>query len=61
MLEYVNKVQLLQSLKVKSAAQNAVYNEGAEAEKLYIKEIYVDEGPTLKDLLQEPKVVEQEF
>ena len=33
---------------VKSAAQNAIYNSGAEAEKLYIKEIYVDEGPTLK-------------
>ena len=49
MLEYVNKSATPAIIKVvKSAAQNAVYNEGAEAEKLYIKEIYVDEGPTLK-------------
>ena len=49
MLEYVNKSATPVIIKViKSAAQNAVYNEGAEAEKLYIKEIYVDEGTTLK-------------
>ena len=49
MLEYVSKSATPSIIKVvKSAAQNAVYNEGAEAEKLYIKEIYVDEGTTLK-------------
>lgn len=48
-LEYVNKSATPAIIKVvKSAAQNAVYNEGADAENLYIKEIYVDEGPTLK-------------
>lgn len=48
-LEYVNKSATPAIIKVvKSAAQNAVYNETAEAENLYIKEIYVDEGPTLK-------------
>ncbi len=48
-LEFVNKKATPAVMKVvKSAAQNAVYNEGAEEEKLYIKEIYVDEGPTLK-------------
>lgn len=47
-LEYVNKSATPAIIKVvKSAAQNAVFNEGAE-DKLYIKEIYVDEGPTLK-------------
>ena len=33
---------------VKSAAQNAVYNNDADAEKLYVKAIFVDEGPILK-------------
>ena len=48
-LEYVNKSATPAIIKVvKSAAQNAVFNEGAEEDKLYIKEIYVDEGPTLK-------------
>jgi large subunit ribosomal protein L22 len=48
-LEYVNKSATPAIIKVvKSAAQNAVYNENVDAEKLYIKEIYVDEGPTLK-------------
>lgn len=48
-LEYVNKSATPAIIKVvKSAAQNVVENEGAEAEKLYIKEIYVDDGPTLK-------------
>lgn len=48
-LEYMNKSATPAIIKVvKSAAQNAVYNESVEAENLYIKEIYVDEGPTLK-------------
>ncbi|MFV0395233.1 MAG: 50S ribosomal protein L22 [Coprobacillaceae bacterium] len=48
-LEYVNKSATPAIIKVvKSAAQNAVFNDSAEAENLYIKEIYVDEGPTLK-------------
>lgn len=48
-LEYTNKSAAPAIIKVvKSAAQNAVYNEGAEAENLYIKTIYVDEAPTLK-------------
>lgn len=48
-LEYVNKSATPAIIKVvKSAAQNAVYNDSVEAENLYIKEIYVDEGPTLK-------------
>ena len=48
-LEYVNKSATPAIIKVvKSAAQNAVYNETAEAENLYIKEIYVDAGPILK-------------
>ena len=48
-LEFVNKSATPAIIKVvKSAAQNAVFNEGAEEDKLYIKEIYVDEGPTLK-------------
>ena len=42
-LEYVNKSATPAIIKVvKSAAQNAVFNEGAE------EDIYVDEGPTLK-------------
>ena len=48
-LEYTNKSATPAIIKVvKSAAQNAVFNEGAEEEKLFIKEIYVDEGPILK-------------
>lgn len=48
-LEYVNKSATPAIIKVvKSAASNAVYNEGAEEENLYIKEIFVDEGPTIK-------------
>ena len=48
-LEFVNKKATPAIIKViKSAAQNAVYNDDADEEKLYIKEIYVDEGPTLK-------------
>ena len=48
-LEYVNKSATPAIIKViKSAAQNVVFNDGADEEKLYIKEIYVDEGPTLK-------------
>ena len=42
-LEYVNKSATPAIIKVvKSAAQNAVFNEGAEEDK------FVDEGPTLK-------------
>lgn len=48
-LEYANKAASPALSKViKSAAQNAVHNNGAEAENLYIKELYIDEGPTLK-------------
>ena len=48
-LEYTNKAASPAIMKVvKSAAQNAVYNNDADAEKLYIKAIFVDEGPTLK-------------
>jgi len=48
-LEYTNKSATPAIIKVvKSAAANAVNNENAEEDKLYIKEIYVDEGPTLK-------------
>ena len=48
-LEYVNKSATPAIIKVvKSAAANAVNNENADEDKLYIKEIFVDEGPTLK-------------
>lgn len=48
-LEYTNKSATPAIIKVvKSAAANAVNNEGADETKLYIKEIFVDEGPTLK-------------
>ncbi|AHI57355.1 50S ribosomal protein L22 [Spiroplasma mirum ATCC 29335] len=33
---------------VKSAVANAVNNNGLDADKLFIKEIFVNEGPTLK-------------
>ena len=40
-LEYVNKSATPAIIKVvKSAAQNAVFNEGAEEDKLFIKEIF---------------------
>lgn len=49
MLEYLNKSATPAIIKVvKSAAQNAVQNEGADADKLYIKTIFVDEGATIK-------------
>lgn len=48
-LEYTNKRASVAVHKVvKSAASNAVHNMDMDAEKLFIKEIYVDEGPTLK-------------
>ena len=48
-LEYTNKnASPAVSKVVKSAAANAVNNQMMDADKLYIKEIYVDEGPTLK-------------
>lgn len=48
-LEFVNKKATPAIIKViKSAAQSAIDNDEADEEKLYIKEIYVDEGPTLK-------------
>ena len=49
MLEFMPKkgARTLHKL-IKSAAANAVHNEGAEQKDLYIKKIYVDEGPTLK-------------
>ena len=46
-LEYTNKAPAISKV-VKSAAQNAVYNNDADAEKLYVKAIFVDEGPILK-------------
>lgn len=49
MLEYLNKSATPAIIKVvKSAANNAVQNEGADADKLYIKTIFVDEGATIK-------------
>ncbi|WP_249029483.1 50S ribosomal protein L22 [Tannockella kyphosi] len=49
MLEYLNKSATPAIIKVvKSAAQNAVQNQGADPEKLYIKTIFVDEGATIK-------------
>lgn len=48
-LEYTNKSATPTIIKVvKSAAQNAIFSESAEEGKLFIKEICVDEGPTLK-------------
>lgn len=48
-LEYTNKnASPAVSKVVKSAAANAVNNQMMDADKLFIKEIYVDEGPTLK-------------
>lgn len=48
-LEYTNKRATPAIIKVvKSAAANAVNNENADEDKLYIKEIFVDEGPILK-------------
>ena len=48
-LEYLNKGATPAIIKVvKSAAANVVNNEGANAENLYIKEIFVDEGTTIK-------------
>lgn len=48
-LDYTNKkASPAVSKVIKSAAANAVNNENADEESLYVKEIYVDEGPTLK-------------
>ena len=47
-LEYTKAASPAISKVVKSAAQNAVYNNDADAEKLYVKAIFVDEGPILK-------------
>ncbi|MBO6047790.1 MAG: 50S ribosomal protein L22 [Erysipelotrichaceae bacterium] len=48
-LEFTNRKASPAVYKViKSAAANAVNNEGAEEETLYVKEIFVDEGPTMK-------------
>lgn len=48
-LEFKNRAASLPTYKViKSAAANAVNNEGAEENSLYVKEIFVDEGPTMK-------------
>ncbi len=48
-LEYVNKSATPAIIKViKSAAANAVHNETADAENLYIKEIFINEGATIK-------------
>ena len=43
-----NKSAKLVKKVLESAIANAVNNEGADEDKLYIKKIYVDEGPTLK-------------
>jgi len=48
-LEFTNrKASPVVAKVIKSAAANAVNNEGAEESNLYVKEIFVDEGPTLK-------------
>ena len=48
-LKFTNKHASPAVIKVvKSAAANAVNNQMMDEAKLYIKEIYVDEGPTLK-------------
>ncbi len=48
-LEYMNKSATPAIIKVvKSAAANVVNNDGADEANLYIKEICVNEGPTLK-------------
>lgn len=50
-LEYTNKAASPAISKVvKSAAQNAVYNNDADAEKLYVKAIFVDEGANFKKI-----------
>ena len=55
-LEYTNKrVSPAVSKVIKSAASNAVNNQMMDAEKLAIKEIYVDEGPTLKRFIAKAK------
>ena len=48
-LEFTNKssAPVVQKL-IKSAAANAVNNEGKDLNKLYIKEIYANEAPTMK-------------
>jgi len=48
-LEHTNKASslIIQKL-IKSAAANAVNNEGKDVAKLFVKEIYVNEGPTMK-------------
>jgi len=55
-LEYTNKKASPAVTKVvKSAASNAVNNYSMDAEKLIIKEVYVDEGPTLKRYIAKAK------
>ena len=48
-LEYTNKsaAPVIQKL-IKSAVANAVNNDGKDINKLYVKEIYADEAPTMK-------------
>ncbi len=48
-LEFTNKASSPVVAKLlKSAVANAVNNEGKDMEKLFVKEIYANEGPTLK-------------
>ncbi len=48
-LEYTNKsaAPVIQKL-IKSAVANAVNNDGKDINKLYVKEIYANEAPTMK-------------
>lgn len=55
-LKFTNKSASPAVIKViNSAAANAVNNQMMDSDKLYIKEIYVDEGPTLKRFKAGPK------
>ncbi len=48
-LEFTNKSSALVVQKlIKSAAANAVNNDGKDINKLYVKEIYANEAPTMK-------------
>lgn len=48
-LEYTNKKATPAIAKViKSAAANAVNNDGADEDALYVKEIFIDAGPIIK-------------
>jgi large subunit ribosomal protein L22 len=51
-LEFVNKAAARPVLKlIKSAVANASQNESIDVDTLYVKNIYVDAGPTLKRMM----------